>query len=67
MDSWRARVRAGRSPQILGYYLKVNPTENPDLLDLESEREAEIKDHSKVLGLVTGSLELPLTRNAAFW
>jgi hypothetical protein len=40
-----------RGPQISEYFLKVIPTEYPDLLGLQCERE-EIKDDSKVFGLV---------------
>ena len=37
------------------------------MLDLEPEREVEIKDNSKVFGVVTRRMELPLTRNGAVW
>lgn len=40
--------------------MTVNPTEYPDLLDLKSEREAEVKDDSKGFGLVTRRMVLPL-------
>lgn len=38
----------------------INPAEYPDLLDLKSEREAEVKDDSEGLGLVTRRMESPL-------
>lgn len=40
--------------------MTVNPAEYPDLLDLKSEREAEVKDGSKGFGLVTRRMELAL-------
>lgn len=40
--------------------MTVNPAEYPDLLDLKSEREAEVKDGSKGFDLVTRRMELAL-------
>lgn len=40
--------------------MTINPAEYPDLLDLKSEREAEVKDGSKGFDLVTRRMELAL-------
>lgn len=40
--------------------MTVNPTEYPNLLDLKSERDAEVKDDSKGFDLVARRMELPL-------
>lgn len=48
------------SSHIAGCYVAVNPAEYPDLLDLKSEREAEVKDDSQGFGLVIRRMASPL-------